>query len=131
MRVQQGITTTELIVTLFIGALFILSGYQLYNAVNLQAGNAREMAEVSSVAYRILRMDRPPFDPVITESCTSPRQSTVNIEQMSEIKALSPVGRIYRCKPVAGSDTVRVTVEIAYGSDSPKRKVTHAIFVAP
>ena len=128
MRFQEGLTTAELVVTLFVAALFILSGYQFYNAVSLHAANAREMAEASNIAYKILRSDGSQHMPSVTAVCTSsPHITNVTLEANT---LPSPTARILRCRPNAGSTLLRVTVEVEYGSNTPKRKVVHATYIS-
>lgn len=142
MSRRDGLTTVELMVTLFVAALFILSGYQLYNAVNLRAGNSREMSEASNIAYRILR-EQAIYDSSFTKdtSSTCPSSSTLSPTPTLPANTLpNPVVSVYRCYVDTNSDAVmagtdsdlqRVTVQIEYGNDTPKRKVVHATYVSP
>ena len=133
MSRKDGLTTVELMVTLFVAALFILSGYQLYNAVNLRAGNSREMSEASNIAYRILR-EQAIYDNSFTKdtSSTCPSSSTLSPTPTLPLNTLpNPVVSVYRCYVDTNSDLQRVTVQIEYGNDTPKRKVIHATYVSP
>ena len=133
MSRKDGLTTVELMVTLFVAALFILSGYQLYNAVNLRAGNSREMSEASNIAYRILR-EQAIYDSSFTKdtSSTCPSSSTLSPTPTLPLNTLpNPVVSVYRCYVDTNSDLQRVTVQIEYGNDTPKRKVVHATYVSP
>ena len=133
MSRKDGLTTVELMVTLFVAALFILSGYQLYNAVNLRAGNSREMSEASNIAYRILR-EQAIYDSSFTKdtSSTCPSSSTLSPTPTLPANTLpNPVVSVYRCYVDTNSDLQRVTVQIEYGNDTPKRKVVHATYVSP
>ena len=133
MSRRDGLTTVELMVTLFVAALFILSGYQLYNAVNLRAGNSREMSEASNIAYRILR-EQAIYDSSFTKdtSSTCPSSSTLSPTPTLPLNTLpNPVVSVYRCYVDTNSDLQRVTVQIEYGNDTPKRKVIHATYVSP
>ena len=133
MSRKDGLTTVELMVTLFVAALFILSGYQLYNAVNLRAGNSREMSEASNIAYRILR-EQAIYDSSFTKdtSSTCPSSSTLSPTPTLPANTLpNPVVSVYRCYVDTNSDLQRVTVQIEYGNDTPRRKVVHATYVSP
>ena len=133
MSRRDWLTTVELMVTLFVAALFILSGYQLYNAVNLRAGNSREMSEASNIAYRILR-EQAIYDSSFTKdtSSTCPSSSTLSPTPTLPANTLpNPVVSVYRCYVDTNSDLQRVTVQIEYGNDTPKRKVIHATYVSP
>ncbi len=129
MTFQHGLTTAELVVTLFVAALFIISGYQLFNAVSLHAANAREMAEASNIAYKIIRSDGAQYRDDVTVACTStPHSTTVTLGTTT---LSSPTARILRCRPTTGSAMLRVTVEVEYGNNTPKRKVVQATYVSP
>ncbi len=127
MKVRSGLTTVELIVTLFVAALFIISGYQLFGAVNLRAGNTREMSEASNIAYKILRSDGSTYV-ATSNACTSPTSTTATVGAST---LPSPTAKILRCRPNSASSMIRVTVEVEYGNNTPKRKVVHAIYVTP
>lgn len=128
MKYKSGLTTVELVVTLFIAAMFIISGYQLFNAVNLRSGNSREMVEASSIAYAILREKGEVYVPV-SAPCTG--TSIVEVATLETNNLPSPEARILRCKPYADGSGVRVTVEVEYGDGSLRRKVAHATYITP
>ena len=135
MNRQDGLTAVELMVTLFVAALFIISGYQLYNAVNLRAANSREMSEASNIAYRILR-ENSTHDSSLTRSATvCPISSTLAPAPTLPTNTLpTPVTvSVFRCwlGESGVSELQRVTVQIEYGNDTPKRKVVHATYVSP
>ena len=124
MSRKDGLTTVELMVTLFVAALFILSGYQLYNAVNLRAGNSREMSEASNIAYRILR-EQAIYDNSFIKSASTicPISSTLSPTPTLPLNTLpNPVVSVYRCYVDTNSDLQRVTVQLEYGNDTTKRK---------
>lgn len=52
---QSGFTIVELLITLFVAAAFLTSGYQLFNLVIKSSGQARADSRASSVAYDYMR----------------------------------------------------------------------------
>lgn len=52
---QSGFTVVELLITLFVAAAFLVSGYQLYNAIIKDGGQTRGESRASNVAYDYLR----------------------------------------------------------------------------
>lgn len=54
-NVEQGFTVVELLITLFVAAAFLVSGYQLYNAIIKDGGQTRGESRASNVAYDYLR----------------------------------------------------------------------------
>ena len=126
MRFYTGLTTVELIVTLFLAAMFIISGYQLFNAVSTRTTDSRELAEASSVAYRLLRTNDSYV--AITNTCAAPAESVVAVGASS---LSNPSAKISRCKPSSSSNLIRVTAVVEYGDSSYRRKALHAIYVKP
>lgn len=126
MRFHEGLTTVELIVTLFLAAMFIVSGYQLFEAVSARTSDSRELAEASSIAYRILRSNDNYV--AITNSCAAPTESVVAV---GDSLLPSPNAKISRCKPNASSSLIRVTAVVEYGDSSYRRKALHAVYVKP
>lgn len=125
MIVHRGLTTVELMVTLFVGALFIISGYQLYGAISMRASDSREMAEASNIGYEVLRKEGTYQS--VSSPCSSPIQQ--NIPRTSpQLPGIEVV--LSRCKPIASSSLIRVMVVVKYGS-APKKEVAHATYVAP
>lgn len=52
---QSGFTAVELLITLFVAAAFLVSGFQLYNLIVKDSGQTRADARASNVAYDYLR----------------------------------------------------------------------------
>ena len=53
--IKKGFTVVELMITLFVASLFIISGYQLYQVVVFRGSDARKLSEASTLAYEVLR----------------------------------------------------------------------------
>lgn len=127
MQKQQGFTTVELLVTLIIATLFIISGYQLYTVITMRSGNARMIAEASNIGYEVLRKEGSVHVPVTTSCSASvgshPKQTVTRAS--STLPSLTI--NIIRCLPVSTVSLVRVTVVVAYGS--PAREVVHATYM--
>lgn len=52
---QAGFTAIELLITLFVAAAFLVSGYQLYSLIIKDGGQTRAEARASNIAYDYLR----------------------------------------------------------------------------
>ncbi|MDB5161770.1 MAG: Laminin sub protein [Candidatus Saccharibacteria bacterium] len=52
---QAGFTAVELLITLFVAAAFLIAGYQLFNVVIKDGGQARAESRAGNVAYDYLR----------------------------------------------------------------------------
>lgn len=123
MTRRDGFTTVELMVTLFVAVLFILSGYQLYDMVSARSSSAREMAEASNIGYEVLRKEGV-YKPV-TSACSAPPEESVT---RSDLKIPDVTITIKRCKPFADSTLIQVTVSVKYGT--PQKEVVHATYLA-
>lgn len=126
MKQLTGFTTVELMVTLFVAVLFILTGYQLYGAINLNTNNTRAMAEASNIAYDVLRNEGSVYQST-TALCTSPAIDT-SVTRDSKIQNMSI--EVARCSPpLSISNITIVTVTVKYGD--PQKEVKHATYVMP
>lgn len=123
---KPGFTTVELMVTLIIASLFIVSGYQLYNAVTLQSGKAREMAEASNIGYEVLRNEGSEY-----VSTANPCATPAIISVSRSVPTLPGLGIVLkRCKPFTDNNIVMVTVTVRYGNTSPQKEVSHATYIS-
>lgn len=64
---QSGFTTIELLITLFVAAAFLMSGYQLYGLIIKDSGDARAQAQASNVAFDYLQR----YKSSATNPCTA------------------------------------------------------------
>jgi prepilin-type N-terminal cleavage/methylation domain-containing protein len=105
---QSGFTAIELLITLFIAAAFLVSGYQLYNLIIKDGGQTRAQSRASNVAYDYLQRykSNPTY---ITNPCTVPAVQTP-LSNSSSILNLSNV-------------TVTVTITCPYSTTSSISKV--------
>lgn len=126
MRVwQKGFTTVEIMITLFVGALFLISGYQLFAVINSSASRTREMAEASNIGYSVLRKEGAVSSSTTAPCSASSHPTTTAVRDAPTLQNLNI--SIKRCSPFSGSDITRVTVIVKYGN--PQREVVHATYV--
>lgn len=52
---QEGFSAVELLITLFIAAIFLFAGYQLYTQVLKDGANAQKTAQISALTYEKMR----------------------------------------------------------------------------
>ena len=128
MRVKSGFTTVELLVTLFIAVMMVVSGYQLYTAVNQRSGRVRTAAEASNLAYSRIRENSDYI--AVTNDCVAQAETGASSSVVTGTTLPGTVTVIIRrCKPFADSDITRVTALVRY--DTPVKEVAHAVYVAP
>ena len=128
MTTRGGFTTVELLVTLFIAVMMVVSGYQLYTAVNQRSGRVRTAAEASNLAYSRIRENSDYI--AVTNDCVAQAETGASSSVVTGTTLPGTVTVIIRrCKPFADSDITRVTALVRY--DTPVKEVAHAVYVAP
>ncbi len=136
MRPSQGFTTVELIVTLFVAAMMVISGYQLYSAVNSRGTNTRMMSEASNIGYEALRKFGGQSTTTVLCSAGSHPTQNVTLSQLgiSDNRVPNLSIQLSRCLPLVGSPVavrekvMRVTAKVTY--DSPTKEVVHATYIS-
>lgn len=124
MSLKQGFTTVEIMVTLIVAVLFILSGYQLYGMVSNRSSVTREMSEASNIGYEVLRKEGGVYQP-ISSPCATP---TTQVITKTGLKLSNVTITIRRCKPFSDSEIIKVSVSVKYGT--PQKEVVHATYLA-
>ena len=119
---SSGFTAVELLVTLVVALLFIITFYQLYTVAVTDSNDARYRATASNIAYTTLRdmgskITRPcsalspaPLTPIPTNTLPTPNSQVIQIT----------------CPYGVGSDVSRISVTVKYGS--PEQEVVHVIY---
>ncbi len=124
MKFKEGFSAIELMVTLAIAVLFIMSGYQLFAVVVNRTGETRELSAASNIAYTLLREEGSEYVDV-TNDCNSPQNSvfvkTTNLPPPVKIE-------MKRCKPIADSPIIKVWTVVTYGN--PAKEAVHGIYVS-
>lgn len=121
-RNEKGFSAIELLISLFIAAAFIATGYQLFAVVIADGDEARLRSRASNVAYENLQK----YSPTTTNPCTV--LPTATPAAPSDLVAAT-VSVTFGCPYGTTSPTSKVQVVVSYGSDSPKKTVTEAIYV--
>lgn len=124
---EAGFSAVELLITLFIAAAFLLTGYQLYGIIIEDGGNARVQAKASNIAYDNLRK----YTPFASNPCAtytpSPQPS---VPAGSGLPSPSSIQVNITCPSGLGTTSVsKVQVVVKYGTASPQEEVVHAVFV--
>jgi Tfp pilus assembly protein PilV len=119
---QNGFSAVELLITLIIGFLFIIMGYQLYTVSIQNSGEARELAKASNLAYEKLRTVQstgtgaaacPPATPTTTQNVDNNKATLVTTVS---------------CPSTTLTALRLVVVNVKYNSS--QREVTHAMYVS-
>lgn len=121
---RSGFTAIELLVTLFIAAMALTTGYQLYAAIAREDSNTRMDAAAGAVAYENVKR----HGVSATAPCTPLRpvdNQSITIESISNAQLTVVID----CPNSAVPNLSRVTATITFGDK--QRTVTHGSYVNP
>lgn len=122
-RLQAGFSAVELLITLFIAAAFIGTGYQLYSVIIDDGSEARLRASASNAAYSLLRK----YSPQATNPCTAVTATPTPTLPSGTTLTNSVVSVTFACPFGTTSSTTKVTVSVKYGN--PQQEVIHGTYV--
>lgn len=125
MKKNMGFSTVELLITLFVAAAFLLSGYQLYSMIIKDGGETRMQARASNAAYDYLQQYK--TDSHITNNCTT-TSATVLFNGPITVTGLSnPNLKVTMSCPFTTTPTItKLEVKLEYGNG---KSVTQATYV--
>lgn len=133
MNKQQGFSAIELLITLFIGALFLFAGYQLYSYVTRSGFEAARQSAASSIAYTYLRQNEntPPSTCTVSNlnsvmGCTStyPFPANYVYQGISNI-TITVSQREYLS---AAPNVLQTVVTISYFDTYSQKTLTHGTY---
>ena len=128
-RYIEGFTIVELMVTLFVAALFALSGWQLYSVVTARSAEARQYSEASNIAYSVLRSWEWNASVYQASSACSSAVTPVAVLPAPPTGSLEGASvTISRCNPISGVSINRVIVTVTYGPEMTE--VSHGMFIS-
>lgn len=123
---EAGFSAVELLITLFIAAIFLFAGYQLYSFVVLSSGESSQRAEASRIAYRYLRTTQ---DTTVTTSpCTTATTPVDNQAVTGTSLSQATVTVTVSCPFSSGAaQAIRlVKSTVQYRAPSEMKVVSHA-----
>lgn len=125
-RQAAGFSAIELLITLFIAAAFLLTGYQLYLAIIRDSGEVQQRTRASAIATSYLQQ----YSALVPETCPAAPSNALS-------KVLSPrpegltqaiIAISYSCPSNSPSPGLtKVKVELQYGL-TPEESVTHVSY---
>ena len=119
---QSGFTAVELLITLFIAAAFLVTGYQLYTVIIKDSGNTRAQARAANVAYDYIRR----YSPYAANPCAA--QTPVNNTPIS-VNGLQNVTVFvtFTC-PYPSTPTI-TDVDVIVKYNTPQQSVEYETYV--
>lgn len=119
---QSGFTAIELLITLFVAAAFLIAGYQLFNVVIKDGGQARAESRAGNVAYDYLRR--------YTANAVSPcvdqpllTNSPINVDGLADAKITVRIS----CPDTTIPSLSKIQVTLEYNTGP--QKVVYATYV--
>lgn len=127
MNLNKGFTVVELLITLIVGMLLLVSVHQFYSYILNDSADARARALASNLAYQYLRE----YSGTISGSCTA-ATATINktYNDFPNSPALpQPASAQIKisCPTSASLNISLISVSVTYGS--PSTTVNHATYV--
>lgn len=116
---EQGFTTAELLITIFVGVAFILTAYQLYGIIAGNSSNTQQQAIASNLAYADLQVAAGQVGVTCATSSSSP-----SIPSGTALPRGSSATVAITCPFGTSSAVSEVTATVTYGSN----KVSHGIY---
>jgi prepilin-type N-terminal cleavage/methylation domain-containing protein len=114
----HGFSAVELLITLFIGSIFLIAGYQLWIQVVKSGNESSQFAKASNIAHDYLRRN--------TETaCNDNTNEPLDTSELNNAEVTVTVS----C-PFTGSGQPatlkKIVSTVTYGS--PQKEVTHVVF---
>jgi hypothetical protein len=139
-NITSGFTSVELMITLLIAALFVISFSLLYTTTNSVQSSADHRSQASAIAYSNLRKytssSYPSWftcdsDSLISVANPNPPGQILLDNDFSDPNLASPHQKVAAFAPHScGNDTpVLVISSVTYGASSNRQTVTHTTYV--
>lgn len=127
-RSQEGFTAVELLITLFVAAAFLVTGFQLYTFI-LRSGSASyQMALANNAAYVNLRQ-LASSSPDCASLPSSTSAALTGVTGLTSPTITQTVTAPYGC-PWGGSNSImKVEINVTYGPSNNRQGVYHALYV--
>lgn len=120
---QLGFTAVELLISLFIAAAFLLSGYQLFNTAVKDSGDTKSQTIATNLAYEYLQR----YSSSATSTCSAltPFNSAVAVPDLSNVT----VTVVITCPYPATNAISKVTSTVQF--NTPSKTVSISTYVKP
>lgn len=123
---DEGFSAVELLITLFIAAIFIISGYQLWSEVQSSGAASDQQARASNAGYEYLRR-------YTSQPQTCAVSTPVNNVALSVTGLPGATVTVKITCPYGTSSTTPavklITSTVSYGSTGNQGSVSHAVYV--
>ncbi len=122
---QAGFSAVELLVTLFVAAIFLIAGHQLYSTIIRDSGATRQKARASNIAYDYLRRHAASA-PTPCAASTPVNNTAITPDPEGLVNVFVTVA--YSCPQGTLTGLVKVKATVRYGTDGGE--VSHAVYTS-
>jgi len=128
---ESGFTAVELLITLFIAAAFLISGYQLFAVIIKNSGEARAQVRAGNEAYNYLQQYK--SDPTLIKNPCVSNPTAINNQSITvdglvnvflDVKISCPYVGISNLSAVS-----KITVTVKY--NNPQLEVKNSTYATP
>lgn len=119
---QSGFTAIELLITLFVAAGFLIAGYQLFNVIIKDGGQARAESRAGNIAYDYIRR----YSSYATDPCVAQaplNNSSVTIDGLSNVKITVTI----TCPEYSTTNISKIEVTVTY--NTPQQTVQYGTLI--
>lgn len=120
---QAGFTAVELLITLFVAALFLFAGYQLFNIVLASGAASRSQAAASTTANMYLQQ----YTDSIGATCaasTPLNNSAITVTGLSNAKVTVAI----TCPVASAPKLSQLNVTVSYGTGTDANSVSRSAY---
>lgn len=121
---DKGFTAVELLVTIFVAALFLSAGYQLFSVILQGGSDGRSRANAVLIAANYVQQ----YEDSATSTCAASNplsNSSLTIDGLT-----NPVVSVSISCPVASAPSLsKIQASVTYGDDVDRITVTKAVYV--
>lgn len=119
---KSGFTTVELLVSLFIASMFMMTGFELYGIIMKDGSSTRNQAKAANIASEFMYNAQS----TVTATCTA-RTSNPSPPSNTGLSALE-VTITTSCPYGTTASLSKLKVDVKYGNTSPKQQVSTVVY---
>ncbi|MFZ2125274.1 MAG: hypothetical protein WA087_03655 [Candidatus Saccharimonadales bacterium] len=123
VSMSNGFSTVELLITLFIAAAFLISGFQLYAVIIKNGSEVRAKTKASNVVYDYIQR----YKSTATKPCTASTplvNSLITVDTLSDVTISVTISCPY---DPATTSVSKILVTINY--NKPQKTISNATYV--
>lgn len=121
--VEDGFTAVELLITLFVAALFLFAGYQLFNVVLASGNTTRSQSTASTTANAYLQQYADSI-PATCAASTPLSNSSITVTGLANPRVTVAI----TCPVAAAPKLSKISVTLTYGIGAELTTVNRSAF---